>query len=295
MGYIHRLYHDKQDSEIISDALDAGKNVLLMGPTGTGKTSLVEVVAQARGQELVYVPCHTGGTAEQLLGQMVPNPNFGLPGEPQYRWKDGLVTRAVKRGAILLLDEINSLRPEVTFCIHGLLDYRRELVLPDYPGDDDVIKAAPGFGIIAAGNPDYEGVQVMNEAFRDRFAVQLFVGYVAELDKVVVQNREKELGKKGLGESMVMAVSEFIAKIRTACKRGTIATDVSTRAFVDLCDNMRSQTYLVARTIFETKFDDVDEQAAVGTIFEEIWDDMGKPRKQVAPNERRQRGNRFGS
>jgi len=293
--YISRLYHDKNDIPILSDAIDEGKAILLLGPTGTGKTRMAEEVAIKRGQRLINVPCHTGGTAEMLLGQMVPNPNFGLPNEPQFKWKDGLVTRAVKGGHILLLDEINSLNPEVTFCLHGLFDHRKELVLPDYPGDDDVIKAAPGFGVIAAGNPDYEGVQVMNTAFRDRFAVQLHVGYVADLDKIVINKREEKReteGKPALAALQVAAVCEFIDKLRQAIKRGTVMTDVSTRAFEDLSDNLRAHTYMVARTIFETKFDDKEEMAAVAAIFDDVWDETGHPRNATVPkaNSKRKKG-----
>lgn len=285
-AYISRLYHDKNDVDIISDGIDEGKAVLLLGPTGTGKTRMAEEVAARRGQTLRYVPCHAGGTPEMLLGQMVPNPNFGLPNEPQFKWKDGIVTRAVKNGDILLLDEINSLSPEVTFCIHGLLDHRKELVLPDFPGEEDVIQAADGFGVIAAGNPDYEGVQVMNTAFRDRFAIQLHVGYVGELDKVVITKREEgraAKGKDALDGVQVAAICEFIDKVRLAGKRGTVATDMSTRSFEDLADNLRTQTYMVARTVFETKFDDKEEMAAVSEIFDEVWDESGNPRNASVP------------
>ena len=62
-------------------------------------------------------------------------------------------------------------------------------MLTDKPGADDapeIVTAHEDFALIAAGNPLYEGVRVMNEAFRDRFGVQLVVRGNAELDAAVL-------------------------------------------------------------------------------------------------------------
>ena len=55
----------------------------------------------------------------------------------------------MKEGHILYIDEINMAKPETLPILNGVLDYRRQLTNP-YTGE--VIKAAPGFNVIAAIN-----------------------------------------------------------------------------------------------------------------------------------------------
>jgi nitric oxide reductase NorQ protein len=269
-GYVNRVLFDKFDTDVLVDAAKNGQNALILGPRGLGKTTLAECAADVLGQKLVTVPCHTGARAEQLIGQWVPN----IQGSG-YRWMDGLISIAVRHGHVLFLDEVNSLKPEVAFAIHGLLDHRRELILTDKPddnGEPEILKAHPKFFLVAAGNPFYEGVQVMNEAFRDRFAVQLTFNYVPELDIEIIKNHPITLTQSN---DMQIAIQVLIEKIRQVCKKGTIHSDISTRAFLDFLGNLKVHTFNTARTMFFNRFDDAAEVTALRTVFREIWDDRG--------------------
>jgi nitric oxide reductase NorQ protein len=272
-SYICRKYHDKADVEILMDAIKARQNSLLLGPRGTGKSSLANEAAKRLKREYCYVPCHTGATPEALIGQWIPNPSGA-----GYIWMDGVLTRAVRVGKVCLLDEINSLKPEVAFAIHGLLDHRRELILTDKPdanGEPEVVTAHPNFGLLAAGNPFYEGVRVMNEAFRDRFAVQLHLGYHTELDVAILRG-DNSVAK--LDAKQAVALEQFIAKVRNSVKNKAINSDVSTRAFLDLAENMAVHTFQTARTMFLTRFNDDDaEVTAIRTCFNDVWSAEGKP------------------
>ena len=105
--------------------------VLLKGPTGCGKTRFVEymawnlgrpltVVKGRKSQEvgegqvrvpLVTIACHEDLTASDLVGRY-------LLDAQGTRWMDGPMTRAVKAGAILYLDEVVEARKDTTVLIH---------------------------------------------------------------------------------------------------------------------------------------------------------------------------------
>ena len=69
----------------------------------------------------------------------------------------------MKEGHILYIDEINMAKPETLPVLNGVLDYRRQITNP-YTGE--VIKAVPGFNVIAAINEGYVGTLPMNEALK---------------------------------------------------------------------------------------------------------------------------------
>jgi nitric oxide reductase NorQ protein len=135
--------------ELFEAAWRRGLAVMLKGPTGCGKTRLVEYVADRVGVPLYTVSCHEDMTASDLLGRYV------LTGG-ETEWIDGPLTRAVREGGICYLDEIVEARQDATVAIHSLADHRRELNVERLGGER--LTAAPGFQLVVSYNPGYQSV-----------------------------------------------------------------------------------------------------------------------------------------
>jgi nitric oxide reductase NorQ protein len=135
--------------EVFEAAFARGLPVMLKGPTGCGKTRLVEHMAHRLGVQLFTVSCHEDMTASDLLGRYVLN-----GGDTE--WVDGPLTRAVRDGGICYLDEIVEARQDATVAIHSLTDHRRELHIERLGGV--TLKASDGFGLVVSYNPGYQSV-----------------------------------------------------------------------------------------------------------------------------------------
>jgi nitric oxide reductase NorQ protein len=137
-----------QEKEIFRAAWANGLPVLLKGPTGCGKTRLVQAMAEELGRPLVTVACHEDLTAGDLVGR------FLLRGGETV-WEDGPLTRAVRQGGLCYLDEIVEARADTTVVIHPLADHRRELNI-DRLGES--LRAPPEFMLVLSYNPGYQSV-----------------------------------------------------------------------------------------------------------------------------------------
>jgi nitric oxide reductase NorQ protein len=135
--------------EVFEAAARRGLPLMIKGPTGCGKTRLVEHMAHRLGRPLYTVSCHEDMTASDLLGR------FLLIGGDT-KWVDGPLTRAAREGGICYLDEIVEARPDAVVAIHSLADHRRELSLERLGGS--TVKAAPGFQLVVSYNPGYQSI-----------------------------------------------------------------------------------------------------------------------------------------
>ena len=145
--------------------LKAGKAALLIGETGTGKTSLAHAVADELGLESVRVNLDGGSTPDELIGR------YQLKGTETF-FQKGVIPLAMESGAVLILDEINAALPDTLFAIHALLEETPRLYIPE---TGETIAAAPGFAVIATMNPshDYAGTKGLNAALYSRFGCVL--------------------------------------------------------------------------------------------------------------------------
>jgi nitric oxide reductase NorQ protein len=156
--------------------------LMLKGPTGCGKTRLVEHMAARLGRPLVTVSCHEDLTAADLIGRYL------LKGGTT-EWLDGPLTRAVRLGAICYLDEVVEARADTTVAIHALSDHRRELFV-DRTGE--TLKAPPEFMLVVSYNPGYQSIlKDLKPSTRQRM-VSIELAFPPDhIEKIIVQKESK--------------------------------------------------------------------------------------------------------
>jgi len=211
------------DLEEFEDAMKQCKNVLLQGPTGSGKTSLVRKYCAAHNKPYKRVSLNGGITVEDLVGHYVLK-------HGESPWIDGILTRAVREGWVLAVDEINAASPEVLFVLNSLLDDERILILS--AKDGEVIKPHADFRLIATMNPSeqgYAGTNEMNEALLDRFQTIMEIGYNTRVE-------QKILKQMGIDTEKTSAIMEFTKKIREAYARSELFTPWSTRSVINFAE-----------------------------------------------------------
>lgn len=155
--------------------------ILLIGETGVGKTAAVADIAKTKKRELIRVSLNEQAGREDLIGK------FGLENNSTV-WQDGPIMDAVRNGKWVVLDELNSARPEVLFTLHSLLDDDRSVLL--HENGSELVKAHKNFRIFATINPtSYHGTKEMNSAFMSRFiSVNIEpLDYSQEVDVVMEQ------------------------------------------------------------------------------------------------------------
>lgn len=175
-------------SDVI-DSIHAKENVLLTGGTGVGKTTHIEQLAAQIGQPILRINFNGETRMSDLIGKM----NV-LGGET--RWVDGVLPMAMRLGYWLLLDELDFADPAVLSLLHPVLEDRPTLTLKENSGE--IIRPHPDFRLFATANSigamsdrssSYTGVNVMNEAFLDRWQV-LFVQNLPQKEEMKVVKGE---------------------------------------------------------------------------------------------------------
>lgn len=198
-------------------AFQRGLPLLLKGPTGCGKSRLVEHMAARLGRELVTVACHDETSAVDLLGRWLVRGADTV-------WQDGPVTRAVRQGALLYLDEVAEARPDVVVVLHPLTDHRRRLYVERH---DEVVDAAPGFGLVVSFNPGYQrGLKELKPSTRQRFVAIHFDYPAPAVEQEVIE------GETGCAPALARRLVTLAGKLRGVKELG-LAEVPSTRLLVD--------------------------------------------------------------
>jgi nitric oxide reductase NorQ protein len=202
------------EEAVFTAAFRQGMAVLLKGPTGCGKTRLVEAMAHDLQRPLITVACHDDLTTADLVGR------FLLQGG-ETTWVDGPLTRAVREGAICYLDEIVEARQDTTVVLHPLTDHRRQLPI-DRLGV--TIDAAPGFCLVVSYNPGYQSIlKDLKDSTRQRMVAIEIDFPPTEVEEKVIAH---ESGVDHQAAAQLVLLGQAIRRLENAGLREVASTRV---------------------------------------------------------------------
>ncbi len=187
-----------------------GDGLLVVGPTGCGKTSLIEQVCARLHAPVQSVIC--GGSTEymDLVGQWTLQNGSTV-------WVDGPLTKAMREGHLLILNEIDLVDPAELANLNAVLEGAPLLINQK---NGEIVYPHTNFRLIATSNSNgagsdgmYVGVQRQNLAFLDRFMV-IEVDYAApEIEQTILEKVTPNIPNSVRGRMI-----ELANKVRTIFK-----------------------------------------------------------------------------
>ena len=158
--------------DVIDKAFEKGLFVLIIGPKGTGKTSLVREYAIQKSKELESINFSLRTRESHLVGtKNLVDGNIGFD--------EGILVKSMKEGNILYLDEINAAEADVLLRLDEALDDRRQVILKE--SDGQIIKAKDSWFVVATINPlTHVGTKELPPQILSRFPVRIRLDYPPE-------------------------------------------------------------------------------------------------------------------
>ena len=214
----------RRASEAIVAALAAGRHLLLEGPPGTGKSTLLRAIAEQLDAGFEFVEGNAELTPARLVGTFDPAAvlNDGYVADA---FLDGPLVAALRTGSMLYVEEINRI-PEETLNVLITVMSEGEVHVPRLGR----VVAADGFRLVAAMNPfDAVGTARIASAVYDR-CCRVAVDYQDHDDEVRIVQRAAPAAAGSLGAG---AVAAAVSMVRDSREHPDLRTGSSVRGAID--------------------------------------------------------------
>ena len=201
--------------ERIARALSYFKQCALIGPSGTGKTHIVYMVAELAQLPLWEINCGLQTSVFDLFGRYI-----GLGKE---NWIDGLIVNWLRKGGILYLDEANMMKQDIATRLNPVLDARGHMVLNEK--DNELIPRHKHAYLIIAMNPvssEFAGTKPLNAAMRRRLSVWLNFDYMSVGKNINEKEVDLVCARSKIDRDTATKMVQIAAKLREDYKHGDL-------------------------------------------------------------------------
>lgn len=254
---------DKDITMNVLKAWELNEKVLCYGPTGSGKSTLIEQLCALTKRPFVRVNCTGDMDTSMMFGQLTASSGSTI-------WVDGVITEAVKYGAVFAWDEWDVTPPEISMGLQWLLEDNGKLFLKEMPGSTKEKQIIPheNFRLVAIGNTQgqgddtgaHAGTNVQNSATLDRFGTAVYIDYLdAPVEEKILTKKFPTLAGKAAKELVKLA-----NLIRTGYKAGQFNLTMSPRSLISICNKATTGTSLhtAFALVYLNKLNDTQRKVA---------------------------------
>lgn len=283
---LHHIVGREREVSQLWTAIVAGRNALIEGPVGVGKTVLAQAVAQVLGRKVIRVDGDSRFTEQKLTGWF--DPSLVLKkGYSEKTFVPGALVTAMNEGAILFINELNRMPEAVQNVLLPAID--EGLVHVPQLGD---IRAKEGFLVLATQNPrEFVATSHLSEALMDRMEwIQLPYQSFDE---------ERQIAAQASGLDREPYLSWSVALVRATRAHTKIKRGASVRAAIAMLQMLKARActaelteedfWNVAKLALPTRIElntaDLEGgyEAQVEAVLLELWDELKKKSQVNSP------------
>ena len=237
--------------------------VFITGPTGNGKSTMVEQSCARNGRKYIRLQINSQSDEDQLIGsKTLVDGNIQIV--------EGPVLIALRTGSVLLLDELDAGDPNMILCLQSILEGK-----PYYfKLKNEMVYPQPGFTIIATANTKgrgsdsgkYIGTQMLNEAFLERFPITIEQEYPSAAYELKIVKGAMER-HNCVDETFAETLVKWSDTIRRTFETGAIDDLITTRRLLQIVQTyaiFKDQTLSV--TLACNRFDQITKQTFIETF-----------------------------
>ena len=236
LNFIHSSYTLKPNSLVMNElkwkylvrSAVRGKNIMMTGPAGCGKTMAAKALVKALDRPDFYFNL---GATQDPRATLIGNTHFSK--ETGTYFTESAFVKAIQTpDAVILMDELSRAHPDAWNILMTVLDEGQRYLRLDEAEGQATVKVADGVTFVATANVgnEYTSTRVMDRALVDRFTQ-------IEMD---VLNKEQEAGLltalyPDVEKEILLNLAELshMTRIESADEDGKLSSHVSTRTAVE--------------------------------------------------------------
>lgn len=209
----------------VNKAIELGFNTAFRGPTGCGKTYLVQELAKQYKKKLSILNMTVDTEVEEIKGRLVPMYNGGDK-KLEFKWVNGVLVDAMLNGDWIVIEEANFMNEELASVFYSVMDHRRSIQLDEH--ENELIKAHNEFRLFLTMNWGYKGTTMPNDAIRNRVDAWFDLKYLSQEKETDLLVERTTIEDKGIDREIAYKIVDIANQFRNRDVSENLP-DISTR------------------------------------------------------------------